>query len=183
MQDPAFSPAQLLACMLGGRVGQGARLVLAWCSPAPVLIYGMSLGSGSRMGRPPYPARSLARVASWSGGVRVRVQLRCLGISVLGRGLAWHAGLSGTLGPCFLLELLLLPRILPLCIFSNFPPRGFQSNFSICGSGSCCARFQLAARAAARGAGRRRCSATGTRCAPGMQESLLAGPVWGDGTQ
>lgn len=61
----------------------------------------------------------------------------------------------GSLGPCSSLELLLLPKkkILPSCIFSNFPPQGFQSDFSICGSCSRCARPQLSARAVAGDAG------------------------------
>lgn len=86
----------------------------------------------------------------------VRVRLPCLGISVLGRGLTHCAGLPGTLGPCSSLELLLLPRIPPSCIFSNFPPQGIQSSFSICRSWSRCARLQLSARAVAGDAGRRR---------------------------
>lgn len=114
----------------------------------PALTGGMSLGSGSPMDL----TCSLVQAASWSRGS--------------GSGSdVWV--LPGTLGPCFLPEILLLPGILPSCIFSNFPPQGFQSSFSICGSGSCCARFQLSAWEVVRGAGRRRCSATGTRRARG----------------
>lgn len=61
------------------------------CLPAPVPNYGTSLGSSSCWsGVAAVSPCSIARVALQS----CQVQLRCLDISVLGRGLAHCAGLS-----------------------------------------------------------------------------------------
>lgn len=99
------------------------------------------------------------------------------------QGIAHRAGLPGPIGPCFLLELLHLLRILPLCIFSSFPPQGFQSNISICGSRSCGARFQLLARAVAGGAGEGDgCSARAPAVL--LERGRVCTPAcWGDSSQ
>lgn len=145
---PCFSQPGFVPAHSADELGR----VLLSCLPAPVPSCGMSSGSSSCVGWLLCP---LTALPGWHCRDS-RVQLRCLDISVLGSGLTHCAGLSGALGPCSSLELLLLPRILPSCIFSSFPPQGFQSNFSICGSWSRCARLQLSARAVVRDAGRRR---------------------------
>lgn len=110
-KTPLFSPPGFSPTCLAHESGAGPRSLLAgtgarlWCE----------FGLGSRVGWPLCPARSLARVASWSGGSGSGSY-----ISVPGRGLARCARLSGA--PGLSLELFLSPRTLPLCIFSNFPP-------------------------------------------------------------
>lgn len=78
---------------------------------------------------------------AWVASQRVRVLLRRLCVGAPGAERA-APGSPEPLGQRSSLELLLLLIIPPSCIFSNFPPQGFQSNFTICRSGSCFAHFQ-----------------------------------------
>lgn len=157
---------------LGARLGSlGARLGLAGASAHLWHELGLRL---SRV------LATVPRSPLHPGGIteqRVGVRPRWLDIGVPGRGLACGS-FSGhpSCWSSFFYQEYRLGVFLATCL-----PEDSRAIFqSICGAGVRRARFQFSARAAARGAGRRRCSATGTRRAPGVLEGLLAGPVWDD---
>lgn len=154
---PASCPYARLASREGCFLGA--------CSWVPVLICGLRLGPGCCVGWLLCPPYSLVW---WHRRAEGQSLPPIFGHRCAEQGIACCAGLPSPIGPCFLLELLRLPRIPPLCIFSNFPPQGFQSNFSICGSRSHCARFQFLAEAATRGAGE------GDGCSARAPAALLA---------
>lgn len=109
---------------------------------------------------------------AWVASQRVRVLLRRLCVGAPGAERA-APGSPEPLGQRSSLELLLLLIIPPSCIFSNFPPQGFQSNFTICRSGSCFAHFQRREAAAV---------ALGALGPPAPLPGLLCpGAAWGGG--